>query len=337
MGNRVRNMRGVRGTFAMVILLVAEPATAAGVMPKPLADQSCTLQAGGEHTVVRIVDAETIELDDGTEVRLVGALAPGRPPFISGDAVWPPEAAALAALSELLLGHRVELAFAGRRVDRWGRLLAHVFRIGKAASREWVQGYMLSHGHARADALPGSVSCLTELLAHERVAMRADVGLWTNPAYRIRWADTPQRLMRLRNSFQLVEGRVRKVAVTRARIYLNFGDDWRSDFTAGAKLSGPDFTKDTVATLQRLEGRRVRVRGWIERRNGPYIELFHPLQIEDVDAEDLPPSAGLAGGGTPPADKGHARSPAAADPGEPLAPPDKEKRPEREVPGALDL
>lgn len=83
--------------------------------------------------------------------------------------------------------------------------------------------------------------------------------------------------------------------------------------------------------LQRLEGRRVRVRGWIERRNGPYVELFHPLQIEDIDGETLPPSSGSPRGAPAPVDEAppSARSPPAA--------PSNEKRPEHEAPGAIDL
>jgi micrococcal nuclease len=44
-----------------------------------------------------------------------------------------------------------------------------------------------------------------------------------------------------------------------------------------------------------LEGRRVRVRGWIERRAGPAIEVRHPSQIEVVEESEavelLPPMA----------------------------------------------
>lgn len=232
-----------------------------------------------------------------------------------------------------MVGRTVELAYAERRVDRWGRLLAHVFVVG-AAEREWVQGHLLRHGHARVDALPDALSCLPELLAHEREGMRADVGLWRNAAYRIRSADAPQRLMRLRNTFQVVEGHVHKVAVTRRRAYLNFGSDWRTDFTAAADLRTPAMAGDALAALQRLEGRRVRVRGWIERRNGPYIELFHPLQVEDVDSNPLPPSSGLPRGTPAPADDDPGT--VAAPPGSPR-PPAKPKRPEHEVPGALDL
>jgi len=32
-----------------------------------------------------------------------------------------------------------------------------------------------------------------------------------------------------------------------------------------------------------LEGRRVRVRGWIYERNGPTMDLTHPEQVEMLD------------------------------------------------------
>jgi endonuclease YncB( thermonuclease family) len=294
----------------------------------------CTLKAGDTHTVVAIVDAQTLELDDGSNVRLAGIVAPIPPAFLTAGAVWLPEAQAIAGLKQLLLGETVELAYAAAHNDRWGRRLAHVFRTD-AAGREWVQGWLLRQGHARVDPLPDSLACIGELLAHERQGMQADRGLWTNPAYRIRWADTPQRLMRLRNTFQLIEGSVRKVAVTRGRVYVNFGDDWRNDFTAGASHQSPAFDKAALAQLQNLEGKRVRVRGWIERRNGPYVELFHPLQIETLDGEQPPASTGVARGTFPPGTKGPtARVPAEA---QPRDDPDIKKRPEPEVPDALDL
>lgn len=319
--------------------LATVPATVASraLAAAPRADTQpapCTLKAGDTHTVVAIVDAQTLELDDGSQVRLAGIVAPIPPAFLTADAVWPPEAQAIAGLKQLLLGETVELAYAAAHNDRWGRRLAHVFRTD-AAGREWVQGWLLRQGHARVDPLPDSLACIPELLAHERQGMQADRGLWTNPAYRIRWADAPQRLMRLRNTFQLIEGNVRKVAVTRGRVYVNFGDDWRNDFTAGASPQSPAFGKEALAQLQQLEGKRVRVRGWIERRNGPYVELFHPLQIETLDGELPAASTGIARSTVPPGANGPAaRVPAEAQPRED---PDSKKRPEPEAPDALDL
>ena len=115
-----------------------------------------------------------------------------------------------------------------------------------------------------------------------------------------------------------------KVAVTRSRLYLNFGPDWRSDFTAGAAMRSKAFPQAVIAKLQALEGQRVRLRGWIERRNGPYVELFHPSQIEPLPgAQDMPPADGLARGPVPPGVPSN-RSPAEAPrrPAEPEAPRD---------------
>jgi micrococcal nuclease len=322
------------GSIAAASSCAGSRAFAAGP-PAETQPAQCTLKAGDTHTVVAIIDAQTLELDDGSHVRLAGIVAPIPPAFLTAEAVWPPEAQAIAGLKQLLLGETVELAYATTHNDRWGRRLAHAFRTD-AAGREWVQGWMLRHGHARVDPLPDSLACIGELLAHERQGMKADLGLWKNPAYRIRWADAPQRLMRLRNTFQLIEGSVRKVAVTRGRLYVNFGDDWRSDFTAGASRQSPAFGQQALAQLQSLEGKRVRVRGWIERRNGPYVELFHPLQIETLDDGPQPAaSTGVASGESPPGSKGPtARVPAEA---QPRAGGDEKKRPKPEVPDALDL
>ena len=68
----------------------------------------------------------------------------------------------------------------------------------------------------------------------------------------------------------------------RDRLYLNFGPDYRTDFTIAIarrdlKLFGRDF--DGKA----LEGKTLRVRGWLKSVNGPMIEATHPEQIEMVN------------------------------------------------------
>src|SRR5262245_17214436 len=54
------------------------------------------LEPGPARTVTRVLDGETVALDDGTELRLIGALAPRA---VDADAeAWPAEAAATEAL-----------------------------------------------------------------------------------------------------------------------------------------------------------------------------------------------------------------------------------------------
>ena len=243
----------------------------------------CALEAGGTRTVVRVLDGETIALDDGAEVRLIGALSPRATDAAAEFAAWPLAAVAQGELERLVLGKSVELGFAGRRTDRHGRLLAHVFVIA-AESRIWVQGHMLKAGLARAYSLPENTACMDEISSHEQLSRESRAGLWADAAYRIRSADDVFELLRFRSTYQIVEGRVLNVADVRGRIFLNFGADWRRDFTVSIHGPARRLTSGLGLEPKSLEGRAVRVRGWIDRRGGPFVGVHHPHQIEALEA-----------------------------------------------------
>jgi endonuclease YncB( thermonuclease family) len=286
----------------------------------------CTLQAGPTRAVIRVLDAETVLLDDNQEVRLIGALAPRSPDLDPGAQPWRPEEDATAALRALVLGRSVSLATSGRKRDRYGRALAHLF-VEQDGKRAWVQGELLTSGQARVYGLPGSYACMRELLAHERVARETSRGLWANAAFAVRSARRTRELMRRRNSYEIVAGTAVKVAVTKGRTYINFGADWRSDFTAGIEARVLRANPEWAPTLAALEGKRVEVRGWIQYRNGPYIDIEDPSQIAPVD-ETLPGRSPPPAGAMTSSDRDEQVTPPA---------PENEKRPAPEVPGALDL
>ncbi|PPC88348.1 MAG: nuclease [Hyphomicrobium sp.] len=267
--------------------------------PTPAIDKalaSCVLEPGPVGTVSRIIDAETIAVDDGSDIRLIGALAPRAFDASAKPATWPSETAATAFLSELVLGRRVRLAFGrGPRKDRYGRYLAHVY-LAEAGTQHWVQGALLSAGWARAYGLPGHFDCATELIAHENDARRARKGLWAVGVYRAKPAARPQALMRSRNRFERVEGVVASVARTASGVYLNFGQDWRTDFTAHVPKEILKLHPDFAKALDQFKDARVAVRGWIERRNGPMIAITDPSQIERLDATNSP----IVGSNSPP-------------------------------------
>ncbi len=233
-------------------------------------------------SVVRVIDAETVLLDDGEEVRLIGALAPRSPDLKPDAQPWTPEEAATAALRDLVAGRSVELASSGRTRDRYGRLLAHLF-LEENGERIWVQGRLLSTGQARAYGLPESFACARELLAHERVAREARTGLWAHAAYAARAAREAGKLLRYRNSYQIVGGSVVRVKGVKSRTYLDFGTDWRTDFSAGIDAKVLRANPEWAKTLEGLQGRRVEVRGWIEYRSGPYIAIEDPSQLAVIE------------------------------------------------------
>jgi hypothetical protein len=114
------------------------------------------------------------------------------------------------------------------------------------------------------------------MLALEQAARAAGRGLWAEPAF------TPQDAGALGDGtgrFRVVRGRVLRVAPTEGHLYLNFGTDWRVDFTVRvrrAELGGAFAGTD----LEALAGRLVEVRGVVLEAGGPMIELSHPEQMQ---------------------------------------------------------
>jgi endonuclease YncB( thermonuclease family) len=292
----------------------------------------CTLDPGPIRTVARIIDAETLVLDDGSVLRLIGALAPRARDAGAAAGAWPPEADATKALSDLVLGKRVKLAFGGRRSDRYGRALAQVFL--QDGGDEWVQGTLLAGGHARAYGLPESFACSRELLAHEAEARQRRIGLWSNGVYRPMPADRPGTLMQLRGRYERVIGRVASVGHTKSTTYLNFGADWKTDFTArvgkAVLAANPEFSR----LIDALSAKTVVVRGWIERRNGPMIDIADPSQLEVMNGDSDPAdvSAESRRSTTEPASAPAGQAPSAGNPKELRPAP-----PEGAEPGAVNL
>ena len=263
----VQSMVAARACLTAGLILIAAsllcraPASAA-----ELAD-------GGVALVVEIVDGDTLLLDDGRQVRLVGIQAPKLPLGRAHVPKWPLADDAKAVLAGLTLNRRVRLSYGGRRLDRYKRALAHLHD----ERGRWVQGELLRRGMARVYSFRDNRALVPEMLALERAARADGRGIWGLDWYGVRDAtQSPQFL----HSFQLVTGRVREVAVVRGRAYLNFGADWRSDFTV---TIGPRdrrlFDREGV-DYRGLAGRRIRVRGWLKDFNGPRIEATHPEQIE---------------------------------------------------------
>src|SRR5262245_31933544 len=62
------------------------------------------LEAGPSRTVTRIIDGETLALDDGSELRLAGVLAPRALDVAAVPGTWRLELAAVEALQAMLLG-----------------------------------------------------------------------------------------------------------------------------------------------------------------------------------------------------------------------------------------
>lgn len=287
------------GVFAIAVAATAGPALAAprDAAAPPLgtprgepADTCDVPLQPMRRTVTAVPDAEHLQLDDGTRVKLVGTLPPLAPLSAEPGQPWPAAVAAHDALRALALGKRVALASSSLAWDRYGTRLAQVFVEADEGGAEavWVQGALLASGHARAYAIPGDAGCIEALIAAESLARSADRGIWADPAYEPRRAHRPQDLAKSALAYELVEGRVRRASRGRSNLFISFTGPRRGGFTV--IVPGPLASEHPAwsASLLDLAGKRVRVRGWIIERNGPAIEITHPSEIELLDTDRAP-------------------------------------------------
>jgi hypothetical protein len=173
-----------------------------------------------------------------------------------------------------VLGKTVEIWGGETTRDRHGRILAHVVRVEDGL---WVQGAMLQRGFARVYSFADNRLGVAAMYALEGRARAAARGLWSHPDYAVLPAAEAEKAVR---SFAVIEGRVFKVARVGSRVYLNFGEDWRRDFTIKIERAARRLFEDEGLDLTEFQGRLLRVRGWVKWENGPMIEVSHPEQLE---------------------------------------------------------
>lgn len=259
----------------------------AGVLLLPMAraeaqnpaPSSCRFAPAGSGKVRAIADGRSFTLEDGREIRLAAVEIPHLPgPGETGTKATA-GLAARAALESMIAGQNVELRQNDMATDRYGRTSALVY-LQREGSQESVAHAMLAKGFARVSAHVGERPCADELLARERAAREAKLGLWGEAYYVIVAAESGAELVAERGHFMLAEGRVWSVRESGGTIYVNFGRQWSQALTMTILKRNERMFAAAGIEPKKLENRRVRVRGWVEERNGPRIEASRPEQIE---------------------------------------------------------
>src|SRR5882724_2082774 len=223
--------------------------------------------------VAAVVDGDTLALVDGRRVRLAGIDAPRPPLGVAKDMIWHQAEAAKAALAGLAQDRVVTLRYGGAPSDRYGRVLAQLYREDGL----WLQGEMLRRGLARVHSYADNRALVADMLSAEDEARQARRGLWRDPVYAVRRAEEAGRFI---ESFQLVEGTIVDVAKVKGQVFLNFALDWHSAFTAHLPRSALPLFRESGLDPSSLKGATVRLRGWVRFDARPMIDVTHPEQIE---------------------------------------------------------
>lgn len=191
-------------------------------------------------------------------------------------------AAALADVSRRALQERLQDVapdeLSAGMIDRWGRRVVRLSSPGRATS---IQEDLVAAGAVRVRPESGDARSLAALLAAEARAREERAGLWSLSEYGIFRADQAETAI---GAFNLVEGVVVSAGALKGRLYLNFGEDYRDDFTVTAPSRAAKSWATNGLDLAALEGARLRVRGFVERINGPSIETDQREAIERLES-----------------------------------------------------
>jgi hypothetical protein len=221
----------------------------------------------GDGRVASVIDGRSFRLTDGREIRLAGIEEAGSAATTDRRA---------AALSSIIAGKDVTLRGLDDTPDRYGRQSAFVFL---SSSDELVQSLLLAQGAALVSPEVADRDCFGVLLGAEGEARRAKKGLWADPTA-IKNAETPDVILAGIGRFTVVEGKVLSVRQAGTMTYLNFGRNFTRDFAVAISRRMMPAVESSGIVVKSLENRRIRVRGWVETRPGPRIEVHHAGQIE---------------------------------------------------------
>ena len=208
------------------------------------------------------LSGDVIKLDDGREVRLLGIKAAGNK--------------AKDHLQSLL--DQQTLVLENGVFDRYGRIAADVYAQPAAGDRIWLQGNMLAAGLAFVYPPTGTEPHVGDLLALENPARLAHVGLWNEARYSVLDAAEPRTIRY--GHYAFVQGVVVKAERVKSMFYLNFGENWRTDFTIAIAAHDLRLFRNAGLDPAAYQGKTIRVRGWVKRNFGPMITVTHPSQIE---------------------------------------------------------
>lgn len=247
----------------------------------PIADFGSTLKLTGKAKVTEVINPLTIRLSDDRIIHLTGLDYPDIDFYEPG----PLSVTAQTILDDFLKG-QVVLIYqtpspkAGRK-NRMDHSIAHLVR---QKDKIWAQGLILKLGLARTRTSQYNMELADQMMELENSARQKKLGLWEDERYKVL---SPEQTKTQIDSYAIVEGKIISASMKRNKVYLNFGRNWKEDFTVAiASKDLRSFTKVHMDPKQ-WSGKEVRVRGWISDYYGPFMEINHPSRFELIfkDAE----------------------------------------------------
>lgn len=246
----------------------------------------CSPKLINESARVKMVyDGDTLQLEDGRKVRLIGIDTPeifSKKRAIASDIKSSGERARVSLLQQLAMSeNRISLSYGSERFDRYGRTLAHVF----LPDGKNLQAWLILEGYAIAFTTPPNDQMSHCYRRLELVTQQAKRGIWQMSQYQLKQS---HQLSKKSQGFHRLQGRISRVSVSRDKVTLVMDD--RLD----VNIYKSDMKNFNAYQLNNLKGKNVRVRGWIKHKkarggkhNGERSGNLYAMTLRHADSLTL--------------------------------------------------
>jgi len=228
--------------------------------------------------VIEVIDGDTVKLSNGRLLRYIGLDTPEvRIKDKGGDFKYRPQPFSLEAKEfnrKLVEGKIVRVEFDIEKTDRYGRLLGYCF-----VDKTFVNAKLIEQGYAVLYTYPPNVKYVEVFVASQKKARERKKGLWGSFAV-INHSQANKYINQIRS----VEGVVLGTYKSAKCVFLNFGQNYRSDFTVVIFDNVLDaFSREGIDPLSFYNGKKIRVNGKIREYNGSEIIVNSPYEIEVLE------------------------------------------------------
>lgn len=217
--------------------------------------------------VSKVHDGDTLRLNDGRNVRLIGIDTPEL--ARKNQAEQPLAAEARAALSRIIsqANYSINLQFGPERADRYQRTLAHIY----LADGRNVQAMLIADGLATAYTTPPNSRHSECYRALEQQAIANRTGIWALQNFQLK---SVADLTTNDKGFRRVQGTVTEQYTGKKGEWLIIDKQLR------IRIDARDIDNFKQIKLQDLVGKGVRLHGWLHpRKTGFFMALRHPSAL----------------------------------------------------------
>lgn len=215
-----------------------------------------------KNKVAYVYDGDTIKLENGEKIRLLGIDTPEVASHY--QKATPGGNAAKKWLTKRLDGADVYLEYDQQQRDKYKRLLAHVF----LENGEHINATLVKEGLAIVNLFPPNLRYKDELLVAQQMAQQQQLGMWAMKRYQL----TPVEKIRKVSGWKRYQGTVQSIKNNPKTIRLIFSEKLSVKISKENLYLFPD--------IENYIGQSVEVRGWLSGKRAPFsILVRHPSAL----------------------------------------------------------